>query len=310
MISNDICTFCQIQPTLPRAWPVWHEEKHHLGPANTWDGTPCPDQCWYCHRRYSTPRSCSCYFGLTPQSNTNTSRECCWIITEILGWKSMNITSSCFLDLFSFCTFYKITLRWDWYETPFNTHAFQRESMGNLWLCHDTAAYLLSNWFVVGYSRSTCPSGEFCIDIGIKVLQKRFSHFGNSDDMRWSFTMCFPFVFTIFDSVFGTNHEAQDTLQFSFLTGSEGLIVHCPSRPTRSRNHTLHQDMFHVQNIHQRLANLLFWHFAFCCKALTWFSKKDMGIGCSLDWYDHHQWLTCVLWWTSTSENVPKCYRL
>ena len=53
MISNDICTFCQIQPTLPRARP---------------DGTPCPDQCWYCHRRYSTPRSCSCYFDLTPQS--------------------------------------------------------------------------------------------------------------------------------------------------------------------------------------------------------------------------------------------------
>ena len=67
-IKWHVCTFCQIQPTLPRAWPVWHEEKHHLGPANTWDGTPCPDQCWYCHRRYSTPRSCSCYFGLTPQS--------------------------------------------------------------------------------------------------------------------------------------------------------------------------------------------------------------------------------------------------
>lgn len=46
----------------------YNQHFHLLDQFDTWDGTPCPDQCWYCHRRYSTPRSCSCYFDLTPQS--------------------------------------------------------------------------------------------------------------------------------------------------------------------------------------------------------------------------------------------------
>ncbi len=178
---------------------------------------------------------------------------------EILGWKSMNITS-CFLDLSSFAPF----AREHFGEIDMNSIHHWGISKGihanPLTLpCHCSVlvvqlvcGWILSEhlpiWWVLYWHR------------GNKFFRRDFVTL--EIRMTWDgLSQCaFP-LFQISDSVFGTNHETQDTLQFSFITGSKGLIVHCPSRPIQSRNQTLHQNMLHVKNIHQCLANLLFWYF-------------------------------------------------
>ena len=164
--------------------------------------------------------------------------------------------------------------------------------------------------------RTCCPTGLWLDTLGApahlvsfvlteKVLQKRFCHFGNSHDMRWSFTMCFPFVsnfwLRFWDESWSTRHAAIQL--YNWIQGADCPLSQPPNTISKPDLAPKHASCQKYPSMLGKPAVLVF-----CCKALTWFSKKDMGIGCSLDWYDHHQWLTCVLWWTWTSA-VAKCCR-